>query len=302
MTRIYGEEEMIRMMKEIMENNATMLELQKQIGELQVEEKKRRQKDREIERRRQKEKENNRWRRESYERNEREREKREEQRRIDKEWRNIEKMKRKEEKRAEKEWRNQEIRERRRKERGQIAMEKRKCFVCGGFRHMAYSCRNVGEEEPIQVPSNKFEVLKNRVMQKEEGSGKEIIKDRREILKEEKAKRGVEVRQTKIKRKEKKEKKEKMLREVVVKIELKQEEEEEGVVTEALLDSGAMGLVMSEEFVRRHKFRRTKLERSVYVRNVDSTLNYAGQIIDTVEVEIFFKGHKEQMSIDVIGG
>jgi len=136
-------------------------------------------------------------------------------------------------------------------------------------------------------------------MQKWEGSGKEVAKDRKEILKEERAKRGVKKRQTKIERKEKKEK---LLREVTVKIGLKQEEEEEGVVTEALLDSGATGLVMSEEFVRRHKFKRTKLERPVYVRNVDGTLNYVEPIVDTVEVEIFFKGHKERTSIDVIRG
>jgi len=57
-----------------------------------------------------------------------------------------------------------------------------------------------------------------------------------------------------------------------------------------------MGLVMSEEFARRHKFKKTKLERPVYMRNVDGMLNYVGPIVDTVEVEIFFKGHKEQMS------
>jgi len=45
MTRKYGKEEMVRMMKEIMENNKMMLKLQKQIGELQIvkEEEKRRQ-------------------------------------------------------------------------------------------------------------------------------------------------------------------------------------------------------------------------------------------------------------------
>jgi len=174
-------------------------------------------------------------------------------------------------------------------------MEKRKCFACGGFGHMAYSCRNVRKEGPAQVPSNRFEVLKVRVMQKGEGSGKEVAKDRKEILREERAKRGVEVRQTK-------EKKEKYLREVTVKIGLKQEEEEEGIVTEALLDSGVTGLVISEEFAKKHRFRRRKLERPVYVRNVNSMLNYVGPIVDTVEVEIFFKGHKERMSIDVIGG
>ncbi len=47
---------------------------------------------------------------------------------------------------------------------------------------------------------------------------------------------------------------------------------------------------MSEEFVRRHKFKRMKLERPVYVRNVDGMLNYAGPIVDTVEIEIFLRG------------
>jgi len=39
------------------------------------------------------------------------------------------------------------------------------------------------------VPQNKFEILKDRVMQREEGSSREIVKDRREILKEEKVKK-----------------------------------------------------------------------------------------------------------------
>ena len=57
MTRVYGEEKTGRMMRVIMENNVTMLKLQKQIIELQVVEEerkrkqKRRQKEREQERR-----------------------------------------------------------------------------------------------------------------------------------------------------------------------------------------------------------------------------------------------------------
>jgi len=234
-----------------------------------------------------------RWVEECRKKNEKEREEKEEKRRVDEEWRRVERMRIKEERKAEKEWRRQEIREARREENRRIAMEERKCFECGGFGHMASHCRNRRGEEPVQVSSNRFEVLKVRVMQRGEGSGKEAMKDRREILREEKAKREVE---------EKKEKKEKVLREVTVKIGLKQEEEEEGVVTEALLDSGATGLVMSEEFARRHRFKRMRLERLVYVRNVDGILSYAGPIVDTVEVEIFFKGHKERTSIDVIGG
>ena len=102
-------------------------------------------------------------------------------------------------------------------------------------------------------------------------------------MREERAKREVEVRQTKIERKKKKEK---LLREVMVKIGLKQEEEEEGIVVEALLDSGAIELIMSEEFVGKHRFRRTKLEKSIYVRNVDRTMNYTGPILDTVVSEL----------------
>ncbi len=59
---------------------------------------------------------------------------------------------------------------------------------------------------------------------------------------------------------------------------------------------------MSKEFARKNKFKRMKLERPVYVRNVDGMSNYIGPIVDTVEVEIYFKGHKERMLIDVIGG
>ena len=302
MTREYGEEEVARLMNKILENNAIMLKLQKQIVELQeVEEKKRRRieiRRREEERTREQE-ETDKWMEECRKRNEEEKEERKEKKRVDEEWRRIEIMRRREEKRAEKEWRYQERRERKREENRQKAIEERKCFGCGGFGHMASHCRNREGEEPVQVSSNRFEVLKVRVMQKGEGSGEEIAKDRREILREEKMKREVEVKQTK---EERKEKNEKWLREVMVKIGLKQKEEEEGVVTEALLDSGATGLVMSKEFARRHKFKRTRLERPVYVRNVDGTLNYAGLIVDTVEMEIFFKGHKERTSIDVIGG
>jgi len=125
------------------------------------------------------------------------------------------------------------------------------------------------------MPSNRFEVLKDRVMKKGEGSGSKVGKKR---------------------------KKEKILRKVMVKIRLKQEKDEEEIVTDVLLDSRATELVMSEEFVRKHRFRRTKLERPIYVRNVDGTLNYVRLIVDIVEIEIFFKEHKERMLIDVIEG
>ena len=86
------------------------------------------------------------------------------------------------------------MRERRRRKRRQIVIEEKKCFACREFSHMASHCRNVRKEGPALGLSNKFEVLKDRVMQRGEVSGKEIIKDRKEILRKEKVKRGVEMR------------------------------------------------------------------------------------------------------------
>jgi len=47
---------------------------------------------------------------------------------------------------------------------------------------------------------------------------------------------------------------------------------------------------MSKEFVRKHRFRRMKLERPIYIRNVDGIFNYMRPIVDTIEVEIFLRG------------
>jgi len=43
------------------------------------------------------------------------------------------------------------------------------------------------------MSSNKLKILRNRVMQRREGSGSEVVKDKKEILKEQRAKRRVEV-------------------------------------------------------------------------------------------------------------
>jgi len=87
----------------------------------------------------------------------------------------------------------------------------------------------------------------------------------------------------------------------MVQIRLKQENEEEESVVEILLDSGAIELVMSSEFARKNQFRK-KLDRLIYVRNVDSIFNHKGPIEYTVEVGLFYRGHKERTEIDVIGG
>ena len=73
-------------------------------------------------------------------------------------------------------------------------------------------------------------------------------------------------------------------------------------MVEALLDSGAIGLVMSSEFAKKQEFKLKKLDRPIYVRNVDGLLNKEGPIEHMVEVNIYYQGHRERMEIDVIGG
>jgi len=93
-----------------------------------------------------------------------------------------------------------------------------------------------------------------------------------------------------------------MLREVTVKISLERIDMQEGVTVEMLLDSGATVLVMSSEFARKQEFRLKKIERLIYIRNVDRTLNKKKPIENTVEINIYYQGHRERMEIDVIRG
>ena len=95
---------------------------------------------------------------------------------------------------------------------------------------------------------------------------------------------------------------ERVLREVTVKIGLERIDMQEGITVEALLDSGATGLVMSSEFAKKQGFKLKKLERPMQVRNVDGSFNREGPIENTVEVNIYYQGHRERTEIDVIGG
>jgi len=92
-----------------------------------------------------------------------------------------------------------------------------------------------------------------------------------------------------------------MLREVTVKISLERIDMQEGVIVEALLDSGATELVMSSEFIKKQGFKLKKIERSIYVRNVNRTFNKEGPIKNTMEVNIYHQGYREKIEIDVIG-
>jgi len=90
------------------------------------------------------------------------------------------------------------------------------------------------------------------------------------------------------------------LREVTVKISLKRINMQKGIIVETLLDSGVMGLVMSSEFARKQGFKLKRLDRPMYVRNMDGLLNKEGAIEHTVEVNIYYQGYRERMKINVI--
>ena len=93
-----------------------------------------------------------------------------------------------------------------------------------------------------------------------------------------------------------------MLRKVTVKIGLERIDMQEGITVEALLDSGAMGLVMSSEFAKKQGFKLKKLERPMQVRNVDGIFNQEGLIENTVEVNIYYQEHRKRTEINVIRG
>ena len=91
------------------------------------------------------------------------------------------------------------------------------------------------------------------------------------------------------------------LREVTVKIGLERIDMQKEITVEALLDSGATGLVMSSEFAKKQGFKLKKLKRPINVRNVDRLFNKEEQMENTVEVNIYYQRHRKRMEIDVIG-
>jgi len=62
-----------------------------------------------------------------------------------------------------------------------------------------------------------------------------------------------------------------------------------------------MKLVMSSEFARKQRFKLKKIERHIYIRNMDSFFNKEGPIEHMEEVNIYYQRYREKMKIDVIG-
>ena len=54
------------------------------------------------------------------------------------------------------------------------------------------------------------------------------------------------------------------------------------------------------EFAKKQGFKLNKIERLIYVRNMNGSFNKEGSIEYIVEVNIYYQGHRERMVINVI--
>jgi len=79
-----------------------------------------------------------------------------------------------------------------------------------------------------------------------------------------------------------------MLRKVTVKIGLKRIDTQEEVTVKILLNSSAIKLVISLEFAQKQEFKLKKIEKPIYVKNMNSFFNKERLIEYTVEVNIYY--------------
>ena len=87
----------------------------------------------------------------------------------------------------------------------------------------------------------------------------------------------------------------KPLREVWMNVGIEKIDTHKGRTVRALLDSGTTGLFISKGLAQKGGYKLMKLDRSLQVRNVDSTGNSGGAITHEVEVNMFYKGHVERV-------
>ena len=59
---------------------------------------------------------------------------------------------------------------------------------------------------------------------------------------------------------------------------------------------------MSSEFTQKQRFKLNKIERLIYLRNLDSSFKKKRPIEHIVEVNVYYQEYKERTEIDVIGG
>ena len=82
-------------------------------------------------------------------------------------------------------------------------------------------------------------------------------------------------------------------RSLTLKIELQTTDTAETKSVTALLDSGATGMFIDREYVKKSGFTTRALSNPIPVRNVDGTPNEAGSITDVVELNLRYQNHAE---------
>jgi len=70
---------------------------------------------------------------------------------------------------------------------------------------------------------------------------------------------------------------------------------QEEVIVEVLLDSSMIYLIISLELTKKQGFKLKKIKRPIYVRNMNSFFNKEESIEHTVEVNIYYQGHRKRI-------
>ena len=81
---------------------------------------------------------------------------------------------------------------------------------------------------------------------------------------------------------------------LTLKIEVQTTDTGETKSVKALLDSGATGMFIDQEYVKENKFDTRKLSRPIPLRNVDGTSNEARSVMEVVGLIVRYKNHSEK--------
>ena len=75
----------------------------------------------------------------------------------------------------------------------------------------------------------------------------------------------------------------------MVKIRLERIDTQKGVIVKALLNSRVTKLVISSEFTEKQIFKLKKIEKPIYMRNMNSSFNKEGPIKYIIEINIHYQ-------------
>ena len=86
---------------------------------------------------------------------------------------------------------------------------------------------------------------------------------------------------------------------IMVPIHLKMTDTMEEASTEAMVDTGATGDFVDQDFVNQAKLPTRKLSQPIPVYNVDGTLNEARSIREVVDMVMTYEGHSERILLAI---